>query len=328
MAMPKATKKSQGKPEKPYPDFPLFPHATRRWAKKIRGKLHYFGPWDDWPAALEKYQQQRDDLHAGRTPQADRDGLTVRNMCNRFMTAKEIQRDAGSITPRTFADYLVTCKLIVDSFGKRRLVSDLVSADFELLQKSLAKTRNPNTLGNEITRVRVAFKYAYDAGLIDQAIRFGPTFKKPGKRILRGVRNSQEKRLFSAEEIYEMLEIATVPMRAMILLGINCGFGNSDCGKLPKSAVDLKTGWINFPRPKTQVERRSPLWPETVEAIQAALKCRPDPKLPGNGASPIVRNSSIRCSVAEKWLPSRILVRYPGSNGGSVARSFSMTGEN
>ena len=30
--------------------------------------MHYFGPWDDPDGALEKYLEQKDDLHAGRKP--------------------------------------------------------------------------------------------------------------------------------------------------------------------------------------------------------------------------------------------------------------------
>ncbi len=66
----------------------------------------------------------------------------------------------------------------------------------------------------------------------------------------------------------------------MILLGINCGFGNSDVGTLPLSAVDLERRWINYARPKTGINRHCPLWPKTVAAIQAWLRVRPDAKQP------------------------------------------------
>jgi hypothetical protein len=104
--MPKSSgsrrsRKAPDRPKKPYPDFPLTPHASGAWMKKIRGRLYYFGRWanwvegkltrisgDNWEAALGMYKDQADDLHAGRTPWVKgKDGLKVAELCNCFLTA-------------------------------------------------------------------------------------------------------------------------------------------------------------------------------------------------------------------------------------------------
>src|SRR5689334_2693865 len=154
-----------GKPAKPYPDYPLFPHAAGVWAKKIRGKMHYFGPWSDPDGALEKYLEQKDALHAGRKPRPDTDGLTVKDLCNAFLNAKAQARDVGELTPRSWQDYKDACDLLVGHFGKSRLVGDLGPEDFAALRNKMAKRWGPKTLGNVIQRMRVAFKFAADNGL-------------------------------------------------------------------------------------------------------------------------------------------------------------------
>lgn len=94
-----AQKGNPNKPAKPYPEVPLYPHATGRWAKRIGGRLHYFGPWDDPEGALQRYLDQRDDLHAGRKPRLKDEGLTVRELLNRFLTGKKRLVDAGELVP-------------------------------------------------------------------------------------------------------------------------------------------------------------------------------------------------------------------------------------
>jgi hypothetical protein len=58
------------KPAKPSTDFPLTAPSSGLWCKKSRGKLYYFGPLTDSDATLEKYEAQKEALHAGRTPTA------------------------------------------------------------------------------------------------------------------------------------------------------------------------------------------------------------------------------------------------------------------
>ena len=56
------------KPAKPRPDFPLFPHQSGQWAKKVRGKLHYFGVWSDPKAAEAKWERDKLALLSGEEP--------------------------------------------------------------------------------------------------------------------------------------------------------------------------------------------------------------------------------------------------------------------
>ena len=270
------------KPAKPYPTFPLFSHATNRWAKKIRGKLHYFGPWSDPDGALKRYLDQADDLHAGRTPRAHNEDKTLRHLANVFLTAKENLVNSDELTARSFYDYRNTCKNVLETLGPSRVVSDLRAEDFEKLRTELTKRLGPVSLGNEIQRIRVLFKFACDADLIDRPIKYGPHFKRPSKRTLRLARQAKGLRMLEAAELRQILEEAKQPLRAMIYLGINAGLGASDISGLPVAAIDLAGGFLNYPRPKTGVARRVPLWPETVSAIKEAIAHRQSPLDPSH----------------------------------------------
>jgi integrase len=280
--MAKSTRTARGrkpsnKPAKPHPDFPLFPHDNGRWAKKVKGKLRYFGKWADDPrgeAALNLWLDEKDDLLAGRIPRAKRGGLTVKELCDRFCGAKDAKVESGELSPATFRDYLGTAKRIANFFGRQRLVEDLRGDDFDKFRAELAKTNGLVGLTNQITMTRMVFNYAYKAGLIDRPIHFGANFSRPSKKAIRKQRTP---RMYEAAELRRMIDRASPTMKAMILLGANCGFGCTDVGRLPIDAVDLDGGWVEFPRPKTGADRRVPLWPETIAAIREALGFRPKP---------------------------------------------------
>lgn len=273
----------RAKAMKPRPDFPLFPHPRGYWCKKIRGKGHYFGRVDSDPKgdqALAKYLAERDDLEAGRLPRAKVVGFSVRDLVNRFLTSKRSQVERGDLKPRTFSDYHKVCARLVSVFGPGRSVVDLGPDDFEKLRNEISKGRAAYTVKGQIIQSRTVFVYAYENRLIDKPVVFGQAFSIPTAKEIRRARRVRGIRLFDAAEIRTLIEKASIPVKAMVLLGVNCGFGNTDLSELQQSSIDWTEGReiIDFPRPKTGVERRCPLWPETVAAAKHAIIERPKAK--------------------------------------------------
>ncbi len=243
--MNKTAKKA--KYRKPRPDFPLFPHATGRWAKKVRGKLVYFGKVEedrDGQQALGKWLDQRDDLLAGRTPRAKREGLTVVDLVNRFLAAKQAAVESAELAPRSFERYHKCCGRLVGWLGRDRLVEDLAPEDFEIVRRQMTAIWGPMAVGCEVQMTRILFRYGYEAGLYDKPVRFGPGFKRPSAKTFRMMRAKSGVKMFDPGDIRALLDAASVNFRAMILLAINGGLGNTDLGLLPTKAPDLEKGWL------------------------------------------------------------------------------------
>lgn len=270
--------KSPAKPKAKKPAKPAFPlrlHATGQWMKKIRGRCYYFGT--DKDKALAEYTRVREDREAGRTPRdADPKSVTLLQLVNHFLTEQKTKRDSGEITPRTFNDYHKTGELILERMGKTLAVDQITPDDLMTFRRWLATKRNSTTLGNEVGRVRVVLNYAFQSGLVDHPVRFG-NFKRPAKRVMRRIRAVRGERMFEPAELRAVIDKAGVQMRAMIHLAINAALGNNDCAKLEFRHLDFDSAWLSFPRPKTGIPRRCPLWPETIAALQAWLKKRKPP---------------------------------------------------
>lgn len=140
-----------------------------------------------------------------------------------------------------FQEYRESTDLIVAAFGTNRLVDDLAADDFEALRAQMADRWGPVRLGNASTRVKSVFKYGLDNALMERAPRYGSEFKKPDTAVLRRQRAKNGEKMLEANQLRAIVEGALVvgedgpelvqpdrQLKAMILLGINCGFGNHD----------------------------------------------------------------------------------------------------
>jgi len=302
------------KPDKPRKDFPLYPHGSGYWAKKIRGKTHYFGKWDDPVAAFDKYMAERDYLQAGVDPRSivivpagvAASGPRLGDALNLYLDYMEKRANAGDLSMRSYKDAKATLNRVLTAVDRNYPVAELQPDHWSKIYVAIAKGRGPVTITNEITRIRGAMSWLKKNRHIDREPHYGAELDKPTKARLRRQRNAKTVRTwFDADEIKTLIAGSKPSIKAMIFLGVNCGLGNGDCAALELKHLDLKKGWLNFPRPKTGVDRRAKLWPETVKACQGWIQVRPAVTSPllfvTRQGNPFSDPDSADCAIAKEF---------------------------
>jgi integrase len=256
-------------PPKPRRDFPLFAHRGGSWTAKIDGKQQAFGGWIGDPAgekALAKYNRHMQ-LRGGsaRVPTAADGNMTVRELVNRFLTRQLQRLQAGEIRSTSFRDFQSGLSRFTEIVGGNAAVADLTPATFAHVRLKLGERMKSHAMNRHLSVISQLFRWGSGQELIVAPPKYGESLKKA-----RHGRTAKPKH-FTRAEVWLILQSARQPFRAMTLLGLNCGLGNTDIGQLRRSELDLDAGFLVNHRHKTEVPRRCPLWPETIAAIVDAM---------------------------------------------------------
>jgi len=171
----------------------------------------------------------------------------------------------GEIKPRQVYDQTLLLRDFVRYISPNRIISTISTVDLQNYRKKLIKSRkSPNTINNRISAVKAMYNWALDNEIISNI---------PNLKVIKKITNIRKEKLtFNVLQIQQLLKHAEIQMEAMIWLGLNCGFGCTDCAELRWENLDLKNDRVNFPRSKTGVRRNLLLWAETVEALKAVPK--------------------------------------------------------
>jgi integrase len=257
-------------------------HPNGQWYKKIKQKPYYFGSVKDDPtgdAAVTQYNDRLPGILAGtdhlRLLEAKGGVATVGSIMKLFLEQFKLEVAAGTRAKGTLGDYINELATFAEWIKPGTSVAALKPEHFAGYVKHLLEDRGLKSRARKRVQayVKAMFRWASGNGHAPLP-NFGSSFKAPSttKQAIRkekaraGIKDYAD-RIVTGAEVDKLIGIAQPNFRAMILLGVNCGLGPADLGRMRWRHI--KGRKLIYPRGKNGNERVGWLWKKTVEALDA-----------------------------------------------------------
>ena len=242
--------------------FPLTLHTTGQYCKKIQGKMYYFG--SDKKEALQRYLDQATYLHGHQENVQSKpieDQMTLKQLCDMYLKYQYSKLQANDLTASHHNEQIGSLNKLMAFLGQNIDINNISTLDLQNYKRRIQKSHvSVCRLNLHISIMKALFHWARKNDVLANIPNIDA--------ISRGKIVHQEKFTFDPEQINKLLSAADVKMRAMIWLGLNCGFGCTDCAGLKWSDLDLVNDRVKLARKKTGISRDLPLWPETVGSLK------------------------------------------------------------
>ncbi len=245
--------------------FPLTLHPTGQYCKKIRGHIYYFG--SDRQQALESYLDQAIFLHGYNSAlQKTVNGtVTLKEICDMYLKYQNTKLQANNLSARHHNDQIRSLNKLKDFLGENCKIKNISTLSLQNYKRSLQKHYSSVCrLNLHLSIMKAMFHWARKNDILKDIPNIDA--------ISRAKEIHQDRFTFNSEQINILLSIADINMQAMIWLGLNCGFGCTDCAYLKWIDLNFVNDRVILPRRKTGIYRDLPLWPETVKSLQNILR--------------------------------------------------------
>ncbi len=261
--------------------------ATGQYYVTRGGKRRYLG--SDHDEAIARFHQ----LALNRPiekPQKQVARILAKDLANRFIATQKANWRNRDTTLRGYRDWF------------RRFLEDhpsLIARDFTVEHFAAWKIElvergySAESINHYLGAVRAMYRFAEDTDLLERTPKLARVKNASRK-------NGIARPVYSKDQLKQLLDVADVNMRAMILLALNCGFGPKDLSDLRWS--DFGPDHVTLARSKTGIAQSFRLWPETLEAVENVRedRCALIDRLAKRGRS---RTDDGRFVVTKYWRP-------------------------
>jgi integrase len=280
-------------PQAPYPDFPLRRHRNGQWYKSVwntrskKSEQFYFGTWHDDPEGQRAlgdpvigWLARRDAIRAGidnvRVEALATNDFTLGQLMLRFLEFKRSKVSSGDLSLVTLDGYLKEVQRFV-AFQKAATPAGALRPEhFSAFARHLIADRKLGRHARKrvLTYINTFLRYGSGNGWIQMPNTgsdwFVPATDRDSMRLAKARAGQIDfsDRIVTGKEIRALLARSQPAFKAIILIGINCGFGPADIGRLRWNMIDLQRGRVCFPRPKSGTMRRAYLWKRTRSALE------------------------------------------------------------
>lgn len=223
----------------------------------------------------DRWQAKKREIDAGAAvakPTANT--ITLREATSLFLADMRARVKDGKprrLSKRSLHNYIVELNRFGKFIGGDVRLSDITSERFNAFTDSLTSGKEKMrlaTFDTVVVRVSTLFTWAVKRKFLKE-VDLGVRFVRPSKQDMAEERMDRV-RSFTPEEIGKLWGKANLTTRCWIALGLCCGFNNSDIGNLPRSAIDLDAGIIDFRRRKTGRKKRiCPLPADVVRLLRS-----------------------------------------------------------